>query len=62
MKLASLSAAAALLAACIAASAVTPAFAAGEPPMEADHERGPVATGPAGRVRTCRSAACPCTA
>jgi Spy/CpxP family protein refolding chaperone len=48
MKLASLSAAAALLAACIAATAVTPAFAAGEPPIEADHDRGPGGHGPGG--------------
>jgi Spy/CpxP family protein refolding chaperone len=45
MKLTSLSAAAALLAACLAA---TPAFAAGEPPMEADHDRGPGGHGPGG--------------
>ena len=46
MKFTRLSAAAALLAACIAATAVTPAFAAGEPRMEADHERGPGGHGP----------------
>jgi Spy/CpxP family protein refolding chaperone len=46
MKLTSLSAAAALLAACIAMTSVTPAFAAGEPPIEGDHDRGPGGHGP----------------
>ncbi|WP_075796123.1 Spy/CpxP family protein refolding chaperone [Massilia putida] len=46
MKLRSLSAAAALLAASIATTSVTPAFAAGEPPAEGDHERGPGGHGP----------------
>jgi Spy/CpxP family protein refolding chaperone len=50
MKHTSLSAAAALLAACIAATAVTPAFAAGEPPIEGDHERGPGPDMPFGRM------------
>jgi len=48
MTLKSLSAAAALLAACITATAVTPAFAAGDPAVEADHERGPGGHGPEG--------------
>jgi Spy/CpxP family protein refolding chaperone len=48
MKFTSLSAASALLAACIAATAVTPAFAGGEPPIEGDHERGPGGHGPGG--------------
>jgi Spy/CpxP family protein refolding chaperone len=48
MKFTSLSAAAALLAACIATTAVAPAFAAGEPALEADHDRGPGGHGPEG--------------
>ena len=48
MKFTSLSAAAALLAACIATTAVAPAYAAGEPPLEAGHDRGPGGHGPEG--------------
>jgi len=57
MKLTSLSAAAALLAACVATTCAVPAFAAGEsdapaaagqPVPDADHERGPGGHGPGG--------------